>query len=333
MGGGFGAKQIAWKHDVIAALLSRQAGRPVQLMLDREAENLAVGNRNPTRQRVRLGARRDGTLTAIDADIEQAAGAYRAGGEASDVSGMYQTLYRCPNVRTEQTAVYTNTGRRSPSAAPATSKGRSRSSRRWTSWRARSTWTRSSCGGATTPSAIRSKTSRYACRRGCASATTGRPRRSAGTSGRGQPAAGPKRRGIGFAAHDWVAAPATAGLRLGQAQRRRLGRRRHRHAGYRHRHPHRAGPGRRRRARACRSIASRFSSATPRPGRTRRSAPAARPRRRIGPAIRAAATDAKRQLLDVAATLLEVDAARLTLRDGHDRGRRRSAAARWPSPR
>jgi CO/xanthine dehydrogenase Mo-binding subunit len=37
MGGGFGAKQIAWKHDVIASLLSRRAGRPVQLMLDREA--------------------------------------------------------------------------------------------------------------------------------------------------------------------------------------------------------------------------------------------------------------------------------------------------------
>ena len=110
MGGGFGAKQIAWKHDVIASLLSKQAGRPVQLMLDREAENLAAGNRNPTRQRVRLGAKRDGTLTAIVAEIHQASGAYRTGGEASNVSGTYQTLYRCPNVRTEQVAAYTNTG-------------------------------------------------------------------------------------------------------------------------------------------------------------------------------------------------------------------------------
>ncbi len=110
MGGGFGAKQIPWKHDVIAALLSKQAGRPVQLLLDREAENMAAGNRNPTRQHVQLGAKRDGTLTAIVARIEQSAGAYRTGGEASNVSGTYQTLYRCPNVRTEQTAVYTNTG-------------------------------------------------------------------------------------------------------------------------------------------------------------------------------------------------------------------------------
>lgn len=110
MGGGFGSKQIAWKQDVIAALLSRQASRPVQLMLDRHAENLAVGNRNPTRQHVRLGAKKDGTLTAIWADILQARGAYKTGGEASDVSGTYQSLYRCPNVHTKATSVFINLG-------------------------------------------------------------------------------------------------------------------------------------------------------------------------------------------------------------------------------
>ncbi len=110
MGGGFGAKQISWKQDVIAALLSRQAGRPVQLMLDREAENLAVGNRNNTRQHVRLGATRDGILTAIWVEILQARGAYATGGEASNVSGMYQTLYKCANVHTSQTSVHINAG-------------------------------------------------------------------------------------------------------------------------------------------------------------------------------------------------------------------------------
>ena len=110
MGGGFGSKQIAWKHTVIAALLSKHSGRPVQLMLDREAENLAAGNRNPTRQHIRIGAKHDGTITALDARIEQSAGAYMVGGEASDVSGIYQRLYRCPNLRTEQVAVHTNTG-------------------------------------------------------------------------------------------------------------------------------------------------------------------------------------------------------------------------------
>lgn len=110
MGGGFGSKQIAWKQDVIAALLSQRSGRPVQLMLDRESENLAVGNRNATEQRVRIGARRDGTLTAIEAEIALETGAYQTGGEASDVAGIYQTLYRCSNVRTRQVGWYINTG-------------------------------------------------------------------------------------------------------------------------------------------------------------------------------------------------------------------------------
>ncbi|MGE3271999.1 MAG: xanthine dehydrogenase family protein molybdopterin-binding subunit [Chloroflexota bacterium] len=110
MGGGFGSKQIAWKHTALAALLSKRSGRPVQLMLDREAENLASGNRNPTRQRVRLGAKRDGTLVAVEAEIIQAVGAYMVGGESADVDGAYQTLYRCKNVKTSQTPVYTNTG-------------------------------------------------------------------------------------------------------------------------------------------------------------------------------------------------------------------------------
>jgi xanthine dehydrogenase YagR molybdenum-binding subunit len=110
MGGGFGSKLVMWKHSLIAALLARASGRPVQLMLDREAENLAAGSRNATRQHVRLGAKRDGTLTAIELSAVAAVGANAVGGESSNVSGLYQRLYRCPNVRTEQHGAYTNTG-------------------------------------------------------------------------------------------------------------------------------------------------------------------------------------------------------------------------------
>ena len=49
-------------------------------------------------------------LTAIAAEILQERGAYATGGEASDVSGMYKTLYRCPNVSTRATSVSINTG-------------------------------------------------------------------------------------------------------------------------------------------------------------------------------------------------------------------------------
>lgn len=110
MGGGFGSKQIAWKQTVIACLLSKISGRPVQFMLDRQGENLAAGSRGETWQHLRLGAKRDGTLTALSVNIRIANGAYSVGGEAANVSGMYQRLYRCPNLRTEQVAVYLNTG-------------------------------------------------------------------------------------------------------------------------------------------------------------------------------------------------------------------------------
>src|SRR5207245_1157873 len=63
-----------------------------------------------TRQDVRIGARNDGALTVIEATIHLAQGAYMVGGETAMVDGVYQTLYRCPNVRTRLVAHYTNTG-------------------------------------------------------------------------------------------------------------------------------------------------------------------------------------------------------------------------------
>lgn len=110
MGGGFGAKQVPWKPTVLAALLSRGTGRPVQLMLDRRGENLAAGKRNATRQHVRLGADADGRLLAIDADLRIDTGAYGVSGEASNVAGPYLHLYACENVRTRSRQIRTNTG-------------------------------------------------------------------------------------------------------------------------------------------------------------------------------------------------------------------------------
>jgi xanthine dehydrogenase YagR molybdenum-binding subunit len=110
IGGGFGAKQVAWKETLIAALLAKRTGRPVKLMLDRAGECLAAGNRNATRQRVKLGAKHNGVLTAIEADALIDVGAYTVAGEGSDVAGCFQSLYACANVRTKQVRVHTNTG-------------------------------------------------------------------------------------------------------------------------------------------------------------------------------------------------------------------------------
>ncbi len=110
VGGGFGAKQVPWKDVAIAALLSRRTGRPVQCAYDRHGENVAAGKRGATRQRVRIGADTDGRLLAIDAELVGDSGAYQTAGEAAALWGPYQGLYRCDNVRTSVTYVYTNTG-------------------------------------------------------------------------------------------------------------------------------------------------------------------------------------------------------------------------------
>lgn len=110
MGGGFGAKQVPWKQTLFACLASRRLGRPVRVVLDRRGEALSVGNRNPTSQRVRLGAMRDGTLVAIALDARRTFGAYSPPGESSMVAGLYQYLYRCDNVETRVESVYTHLG-------------------------------------------------------------------------------------------------------------------------------------------------------------------------------------------------------------------------------
>ena len=96
VGGGFGAKQGAGFEGLAAAELSRIAGRPVRLVNDRHAEQVDGGRRAATRQTVRLGARRDGTITAIDADAVVAMG---QGGWVFPVMIPARTLYRCADVR------------------------------------------------------------------------------------------------------------------------------------------------------------------------------------------------------------------------------------------
>ena len=108
MGGGFGSKQSSGKWAVIAAMLAREAGRPVQLMLNRWEENLTTGNRAPTVQHLKLGAKNDGTLTAIDLAVTVSVGANGSVGRG--VEGPCQSLYSCPNVHTELRSIFTNTG-------------------------------------------------------------------------------------------------------------------------------------------------------------------------------------------------------------------------------
>ena len=68
VGGGFGSKGTPRPQSVLSALAARMVERPVKCALTRQQMFASVGYRTPTIQRVRLGATRDGRLTAIAHD-------------------------------------------------------------------------------------------------------------------------------------------------------------------------------------------------------------------------------------------------------------------------
>jgi CO/xanthine dehydrogenase Mo-binding subunit len=108
MGGGFGSKNHVGKYTLLAALGARMTGRPVKIILDRHEENLATGNRPASIQHLRIGSKRDGTLTAIHLVAYSAAGAFVI--IPPPVGGPVRQLYTCPNVKTEQYVVLTHSG-------------------------------------------------------------------------------------------------------------------------------------------------------------------------------------------------------------------------------
>ena len=97
MGGGFGAKNGPGDYTPIAAELAKRTGRPVRCALTRREENIASGNRNATIQRLTAGARSDGTLTALGGEFVNAIG---YSGWSMTTEGPMQMLYACENVRT-----------------------------------------------------------------------------------------------------------------------------------------------------------------------------------------------------------------------------------------
>ena len=105
-GGGFGAKYGIGNFGLLAIHLSRKAGAPVRLMLDRREEHVSAGNRPSTRQRLKIGAQRDGTLTAIALE------SWGTGGVASGagVGFAHALMYPCANVSSDQYDVFTNAG-------------------------------------------------------------------------------------------------------------------------------------------------------------------------------------------------------------------------------
>ena len=80
VGGAFGGKSEPFALEFCAAKLAMVTGRPVKILYTREEEFYAHRGRHPMRMRMKVGATREGKLTAVDARTDIDGGAYSSFG-------------------------------------------------------------------------------------------------------------------------------------------------------------------------------------------------------------------------------------------------------------
>ncbi|MBD3348635.1 MAG: molybdopterin-dependent oxidoreductase [Candidatus Eisenbacteria bacterium] len=110
VGGGFGGKAGVTMEILGAALAMAVKGRPVKLRWTREQEFYNTYQRQAVVARLKIGARNDGTLTAIEHTLYWDAGAYvEYGANVVNAVGLSATgPYRVPNVKIDSFCIYTN---------------------------------------------------------------------------------------------------------------------------------------------------------------------------------------------------------------------------------
>ncbi|MEX1018889.1 MAG: xanthine dehydrogenase family protein molybdopterin-binding subunit [Litorilinea sp.] len=117
IGGGFGGKFTAYT-DVPAALLSRKAGgRPVKIAMSRTEVLQATGPTSGGYIHVKIGAKKDGTITAAQAELIYEAGAY-PGSPVGAASGVILAPYRLDNVQIDGYDVVVNKPKTAAYRAP-----------------------------------------------------------------------------------------------------------------------------------------------------------------------------------------------------------------------
>ncbi len=124
MGGGFGSKlgpsATGSAFSVVACRLAKKAGAPVKLMLDRKQEHLCTGNAPSALMTVKIGAKKDGTITAVHYTSYGSAGVAGGAGTAGPAAALHG---KNPNFKAEEYDVFTNAGPAAPLRAPGHSQG------------------------------------------------------------------------------------------------------------------------------------------------------------------------------------------------------------------
>jgi len=109
IGGGFGGKEDIMGQ-IHSALLAQKTQCPVKILYDRHESLLVHPKRHATQIRVKLGAKNDGTLTAVETELYGDTGAYASLGEKVMTRATTHSAgpYRVPHVRADCYAMYTN---------------------------------------------------------------------------------------------------------------------------------------------------------------------------------------------------------------------------------
>jgi CO/xanthine dehydrogenase Mo-binding subunit len=110
LGGGFGGKDGATVQCLLALAAMKVGGRPVKMWWSREESILAGYKRHAARMQYRLGAKKDGTLTALECELDYDTGAYAHLGVEVMALGLEHASgpYRVENLTAEGRCIYTN---------------------------------------------------------------------------------------------------------------------------------------------------------------------------------------------------------------------------------
>jgi xanthine dehydrogenase molybdenum-binding subunit len=121
IGGGFGGK-LGLYLEPLAALLSKKTGKPVKMTMTREEVFLATGPTSGTYVRVKLGAKKDGTLVAGEAWMAFEAGAFPGSPVGGGMNGIFAP-YVIPNFVIDGYDVVVNKPKTAAYRAPGTPAG------------------------------------------------------------------------------------------------------------------------------------------------------------------------------------------------------------------
>lgn len=110
VGGGFGGKGDPFPHEIIISYLARKIGIPVRVRLSREEVFITNHGRHPSKMTIEMGVSKEGTFTALDADIAIDGGAYGSFGVVTSYYNgvLLQAPYKLNNFGFRTFRVYTN---------------------------------------------------------------------------------------------------------------------------------------------------------------------------------------------------------------------------------